>query len=93
MHQIPISSSFAISVVFAVAMFFGWMIWITGSVINLEMNMMTANQARYKATGVEIVQKEKNDTVCTTDVQLCPDGKTYVNRTGPRCEFTACPIQ
>ena len=30
--------------------------------------------------------------VCTMDVKLCPDG-SYVGRTGPNCEFTACPSE
>ena len=29
-------------------------------------------------------------TVCTMEAKLCPDGST-VGRTGPNCEFTACP--
>ena len=29
--------------------------------------------------------------VCTLDAKLCPDG-SYVGRTGPNCEFAACPI-
>lgn len=28
---------------------------------------------------------------CTMEAQLCPDGETYVGRTGPNCEFAACP--
>ena len=28
-------------------------------------------------------------TVCTQDAKLCPDG-SYVNRTGPNCEFAPC---
>ncbi len=28
--------------------------------------------------------------VCTMDAKLCPDG-SYVGRTGPKCEFAACP--
>ena len=28
---------------------------------------------------------------CTQDAKLCPDGKTYVGRQGPNCEFAACP--
>ena len=28
--------------------------------------------------------------VCTMDAKLCADG-SYVSRTGPNCEFTACP--
>lgn len=27
---------------------------------------------------------------CTMDAKMCPDG-SYVGRSGPRCEFTACP--
>lgn len=34
-----------------------------------------------------------NDQVfCTLDAKECPDG-SYVGRTGPNCEFTACPGQ
>jgi hypothetical protein len=33
----------------------------------------------------------ENDLVyCTQEAKLCPDG-SYVGRTGPRCEFSACP--
>lgn len=28
--------------------------------------------------------------MCTQDAKLCPDG-SYVGRTGPQCEFAACP--
>jgi len=34
-------------------------------------------------------QKEKPVT-CIQDAKLCPDG-SYVSRTGPNCEFVACP--
>lgn len=27
---------------------------------------------------------------CTMDAKMCPDG-SYVGRTGPKCEFSACP--
>ena len=30
--------------------------------------------------------------VCTMDAKLCPDGVTYVGRSGPNCEFDACPV-
>lgn len=30
--------------------------------------------------------------VCTQDAKKCPDG-SYVSRTGPNCEFTACPAK
>lgn len=31
-----------------------------------------------------------NWVACTMDAKLCPDG-SYVGRTGPKCEFSACP--
>ncbi len=32
-----------------------------------------------------------NDSACTQEAMLCPDGVTYVGRSGPNCEFAACP--
>lgn len=32
-----------------------------------------------------------NAVACTMDAMLCPDGVTYVGRTGPSCAFAACP--
>jgi hypothetical protein len=32
----------------------------------------------------------KKEVFCTAEAQLCPDG-SYVGRTGPNCEFAACP--
>ena len=31
-----------------------------------------------------------NPIACTMEAKLCPDG-SYVSRTGPNCEFAACP--
>jgi hypothetical protein len=33
-----------------------------------------------------------NQIACTQEAKLCPDG-SYVARTGPNCEFAACPTQ
>lgn len=30
---------------------------------------------------------------CTTDAKLCSDGKTYVSRIAPSCQFAACPAE
>jgi len=32
-----------------------------------------------------------NPVACTQEAKLCPDG-SYVSRTGPNCEFSACPV-
>ncbi len=34
--------------------------------------------------------KKAPTTICTQDAKLCADG-SYVSRTGPNCEFAACP--
>jgi hypothetical protein len=31
------------------------------------------------------------EVACTMEAKQCPDG-SYVGRTGPTCEFTACPV-
>ena len=33
----------------------------------------------------------KEQIACTQEAMLCPDGKTYVSRTGPNCELAPCP--
>lgn len=44
---------------------------------------------------ISIEQDAASDTpsvvACTMEAMLCPDGETYVGRTGPNCEFEACP--
>jgi len=34
---------------------------------------------------------EEEGIACTMEARLCPDG-SYVGRSGPKCEFTACPV-
>lgn len=34
---------------------------------------------------------QNDQVVCTKEAKLCPDGKTYVGRQGPSCEFAPCP--
>jgi hypothetical protein len=33
----------------------------------------------------------ETEVACTQEAKLCPDGVTYVGRSGPSCEFKACP--
>ncbi len=35
-------------------------------------------------------QEEAQEIACTAEAKLCPDGSS-VGRTGPKCEFAACP--
>lgn len=32
----------------------------------------------------------EGSVMCTQEAKMCPDG-SYVGRTGPHCEFAACP--
>lgn len=41
------------------------------------------SMAKQPSFGIEPV-------ACTLEAKLCPDG-SYVGRTGPNCEFAACP--
>ena len=43
------------------------------------------------APGCKQVCPEDSNVACTDDAMLCPDGKTYVSRQGPNCEFAPCP--
>lgn len=41
---------------------------------------------------ITIVPHEDSDAIgCTMEALQCPDG-SYVGRTGPNCEFAACPV-
>lgn len=37
------------------------------------------------------VTTNKSSIACTEDAKLCPDGKTYVGRIAPNCDFAPCP--
>jgi len=38
----------------------------------------------------KLEEKKNKNIACPMDAKLCPDG-SYVSRTGPNCEFAACP--
>jgi hypothetical protein len=47
-----------------------------------------------KVTHIPIPSRFPNQPAakaCPMDAKLCPDGKTFVGRDGPQCEFIACP--
>ncbi len=50
-------------------------------------------QAQINIGGFTVTQTANAGAqVCTQDAKLCPDGVTYVGRTGPNCSFAACPV-
>jgi len=40
--------------------------------------------------GAYLFLNSNKQVACTTEAKICPDGSS-VGRTGPKCEFTACP--
>lgn len=44
----------------------------------------------YYFTGSDNSLPGGEQIACTMDARVCPDG-SYVGRTGPNCEFAACP--
>ncbi len=78
MHKII--PMFVIAGVLAVA---GWLAW--GSI-----NPAARPPLSQATTSLPTSTPEVISYVCDGDARLCPDGST-VGRTGPRCEFSACP--
>jgi len=50
-----------------------------------------ASCSQETTVGTHDINNPKGQVVCTQEAKLCPDGKTYVSRTGPNCEFAPCP--
>ena len=50
----------------------------------------SSNQLDQILSTFKFTDKEEQ-VVCTQEAKLCPDGKTYVGRQGPKCEFVPCP--
>lgn len=45
----------------------------------------------YNPDPVEYGEPKEEPVFCTMDAKLCPDG-SYVGRSGPNCDFAACPL-
>lgn len=39
---------------------------------------------------IDLTPNQNQGIACTMDAKMCPDG-SYVGRSGPNCEFAACP--
>ena len=53
--------------------------------------LFVSAQAALAVTVGEFTVSGTSAVACTMDVKLCPDGVTYVGRTGPSCAFALCP--
>lgn len=68
-----------------------YIIIIVVAVILLGAALVFGTGQRAQAPVQEVTNGEEIEgVVCTMDAKLCPDG-SYVGRTGPNCEFAACP--
>lgn len=52
---------------------------------------MNQNKTTEPVVTVSPTPEPTEQTVCTQEAKLCPDGVTYVGRSGPNCEFAPCP--
>ena len=57
-------------------------LWIAGALIIIV--LAVAGLYRFN------LDKQNNSVACTMEAKLCPDGSA-VGRSGPNCEFAACP--
>lgn len=72
-----ISTPLAFSIIVALAAFFGLLAWL------MRDSIWSGSSSQNPIPGFGVA--------CTREAKLCSDGKTYVSRTGPDCEFSACP--
>lgn len=52
------------------------------------------NKVASGPTPIPTVTKSPNaseNLPCTMEAKVCPDGKTFVGRHGPKCKFEKCP--
>lgn len=72
-----INTIFGVAIIIIVATAAGVFIWKTG-----KNNLSESKIAPPSITAPK---------ACTMEAKLCPDGETYVARSGPNCEFAPCP--
>lgn len=51
---------------------------------------LTVEMVQAPEAEIEIVNPGSEMVACTMDAKICPDGSA-VGRSGPNCEFAACP--
>lgn len=63
----------------------------------LPLVIMLASVVAFGAMGYSVYRQMyppkdgPRGVACTQEAMLCPDGTTYVGRSGPNCEFAPCP--
>ena len=91
MQQPKIRAAFAIAVILVIGIFFTALIVISGKVQDLGNKVIEKSARQSGLQDKDMRSDDKKGVACTQEAKLCPDGKTFVGRTGPKCEFAACP--
>jgi hypothetical protein len=61
------------------------------TVIGVVLFLLISDTAKAPSTEIPLATSTPQEAwVCDADAKICPDG-TAVGRTGPECEFAACP--
>ena len=69
--------------------YFGYNLYIGPSTLDEKMNEYIKDYEAIWKT-FKFTDSNSGQTACTQEAKLCPDGSA-VGRTGPNCEFAACP--
>jgi hypothetical protein len=85
-----ISIEIAVGIIFLIAIIIGGAVWVGNKESTEENYQPTENFDIHSPDGTGGNQLAE-PKACTMEAKLCPDGQTYVSRSGPNCEFVACP--
>jgi hypothetical protein len=79
-----------LTILLIIAFELGTLWWVRDNLI-LNVFMLVAPIESIKTWQAEFAPAQPKPVACTMEAKMCPDG-SYVGRTGPNCEFEACPI-
>jgi len=82
-----IASEIAVGVILLIAVIVGGIFWLQSK---KEEAVVQVPVVDVQKSAVKTPIGDKG-VMCTQEAKLCEDGKTYVSRTQPNCEFAACP--
>lgn len=80
-----VASEIAVGIILLITIVIGGIFWVQNKESMISDQVLVENQEPAAQTPAE-----KEGVLCTQDAKLCDDG-SYVSRTGPKCEFSACP--
>lgn len=87
-HPTPKYLSKKIAILILILILLG--IGLSGIIYLLGKNQNSNSNISSAPTPTTSTNSEGEEVVCTMDVKECPDG-SFVSRSGPNCEFAACP--